>query len=82
MREPYGWERPIKSQSAPARCYRDLDGKVCGAELQLVVTRSPVPEYEELVVQRCPNTHVSRVQGVLQFVPESWAEDEDGAYGV
>lgn len=69
-----------RAPSGPARCYRDLDGKVCGAELKLHVTRSPLPEYETLVTQVCANGHVLRVQGCLQYVPESWADE--GPHGL
>ena len=81
MRPDCGWSPGSKCQSAPARCYRDLDGKVCGAELRLNFTRSPMPCYTELVTQTCLNGHVNRVQGILDFVPEQWADTEDDVDG-
>ena len=69
-----------RAPSGLARCYRDLDGRVCGAELRLNLTRSPIPTYLELVTQTCAEGHVVRVQGVLERFPEVWAEGD--GYGV
>lgn len=69
-----------RSPEPPARCFRDLDGKVCGADLRLHITKSPLPEYLELVTQTCLAGHVHRVQGVLLYQPETWADE--GPHGV
>lgn len=74
-----------RAQSRPARCYRQVTeghgyGRICGAELRLNLTVSPIPEYRELVTQTCLEGHVLRVQGVLERFPEVWAEGD--AYGV
>lgn len=75
------WGRIVRrAPSLRARCYRDLDGKVCGADLRLNVTKSPLPEYLELVTQTCLNGHVLKVSGVLLYQPEQWADE--GPHGV
>jgi hypothetical protein len=58
-----------------ARCTRiledftDSDGTLkswrCGQPLQLYVTRSPLREYDELIVLRCPE-HIEDVRGVVE----------------
>lgn len=85
---PNNWG-PIakRAQSLPARCYRQITdgchdyGRVCGAELVMVVTTSPLTNepWRELLVLRCPD-HVDTVCGILEYLPETWA-DGDG-YGV
>lgn len=70
-----------RGPSGEAKCPRiiqeNADGTAwrCAAPLRLHIGASPVPEYLELVTQTCLAGHVQRVQGVLQFVPESWADD-------
>jgi len=66
-------------REAPAYCQRMLGnwlvGYHCGAEMQLVVTRSPISSlpYEELVVERCLAGHIVSSQGVL-------SEEQERAY--
>jgi hypothetical protein len=65
-----------RAPSADAHCNRDG----CRALLVLHIGASPLPEWETLVTQTCLAGHVQRVQGVLRYVPESWAEEPP--YGV
>lgn len=63
-----------RKQSPPARCTRmvgeNLAGDICGAPLVLFITTSPMPQYEQLVVMRCPE-HIYRGDGVLPERAES-----------
>lgn len=63
-----------RKRSATARCTRmvgeSLSGEICGAPLVLFITASPMPQYEQLVVMRCPE-HIYRGDGVLPEVSES-----------
>ena len=58
-------------QSSPATCTRLLGnwliGYHCGAEMQLVITPSPISTlpYEELVIERCLAGHIATSAGVL-----------------
>lgn len=63
-------------QSFPARCERP--GCACGnVALVLVVTRSPVPEWEWLVLERCVG-QIHQFQGVEAEVQNIYG-GEDGA---
>ena len=55
-----------RDQSLPARCR-------CGELLKLLVTKSPVRLYDELIVLRCAE-HILAVDGVLCAEPieEDW----------
>lgn len=72
-----------RDPSPDARCGR----AGCQALLRLHIGASPIPEYRQLVTQTCLAGHVQRVQGVLTYVPERWADDGAGdtdptSYGV
>jgi hypothetical protein len=47
--------------------------------LKLLVTKSPIPQYEELVIERCPQ-HIRDGRGVLpEPQPVNNDADDDGA---
>jgi len=88
MRMPRKWiER--RAPSALARCVRIVTeddachpmdvGHPCGFPLVLFIGPSPMPEWETIVVERCPE-HIRKVSGVLLYVPESWADE--GPHGL
>lgn len=70
VRMPRKWIED-RDPSRPATCDRMLGnwlyGYHCGAEMQLVVTRSPLSDlpYAELVVIRCLAGHIADSRGVL-----------------
>ncbi len=69
-----------RDQSAPSICSRMLGnwlvGYWCGAEMQLVITRSPLSglPYEELIVTRCLAGHIATSQGVSVELDDIRAE--------
>ena len=70
MKHCFRWM--YKPPSPYARCTRMvgnwLIGHDCGEPLQLVVTKSPVRDYEELIVIRCAAGHIQESHGVLSEV--------------
>jgi len=78
--------KPIlaRKQSRPARCERmcheGLAGRICGAQLQMLVTKSPLSAlpYEELFVLRCALHTWMRADGIL---PDVCVDGPNSNYG-
>jgi len=74
-----------RGRSATATCERVIAAsnhfgvQYCGEPLVLFITASPMPQYEQLVVMRCPE-HIYRGDGVLS--EERFYIDERGDYHV
>jgi hypothetical protein len=53
-----------RTRSALAICTQDMDGYPCGMYVLLMVTKSPLAAFEELIVMRCP-WHLHTADGVI-----------------